>query len=194
MKKSCFLLGSLAAAGLLSLSSPAFAATFNVNVFDDPAPSDAPNGCSSGGRCSLREAVLSANFDSNEDIIVLQAGPYVLTIPENGSAKDGDLDIFGPGAQTGKTVIRGAGSDATIIEAAPSLQDPLIEIETGFVSFADYWRSFLGGTGPAPSYVASLDAERRARLRRKLAETLRPAADGTLTLTARAWAARGTVR
>jgi SAM-dependent methyltransferase len=69
-----------------------------------------------------------------------------------------------------------------------------IEIRTAFASFDDYWRSFLGGTGPAPSYVASLDAERRAMLQRKLEETLRPTADRTITLTARAWAVRGTVR
>lgn len=68
-----------------------------------------------------------------------------------------------------------------------------IEIRMAFASFDDYWRPFLGGTGPAPSYVASLDADRRASLRRKLAETLRQGSDGTITLTARAWAVRGTV-
>jgi SAM-dependent methyltransferase len=68
-----------------------------------------------------------------------------------------------------------------------------IEIRTEFASFEDYWRPFLGGTGPAPSYVASLDANRRAILARNLEETLRPEPDGTITLTARAWAIRGTV-
>jgi len=68
-----------------------------------------------------------------------------------------------------------------------------IEILTGFVSFDDYWRPFLGGTGPAPSYVASLGADGRAILERKLKEKLRQGPDGTITLTARAWAVRGTV-
>jgi SAM-dependent methyltransferase len=68
-----------------------------------------------------------------------------------------------------------------------------IEIPTTFSSFLDYWQPFLGGTGPAPSYVASLDADRRAILSRKLAETLPRGADGTIPLTARAWAVRGTV-
>jgi hypothetical protein len=68
-----------------------------------------------------------------------------------------------------------------------------IEIPTTFVSFRDYWRPFLGGTGPAPSYVASLDAERRAILSRKLEETLPRGPDGTIALTALAWAVRGTV-
>jgi SAM-dependent methyltransferase len=68
-----------------------------------------------------------------------------------------------------------------------------IEIHTVFASFDDYWRPFLGGTGPAPSYVASLDADRRAILARRLEETLRRGPDGTIALTARAWAVRGTV-
>ena len=68
-----------------------------------------------------------------------------------------------------------------------------IEIRTAFASFDDYWRPFLGGTGPAPSYVASLDAARRARLARRLEETLPRGPDGTIALAARAWAVRGTV-
>jgi hypothetical protein len=69
-----------------------------------------------------------------------------------------------------------------------------IEIPTAFVSFDDYWRPLLGGTGPAPSYVASLDADRRALLVRKLEETLRRGPGGTIALAARAWAVRGTVQ
>jgi hypothetical protein len=68
-----------------------------------------------------------------------------------------------------------------------------IEIPTVFAGFRDYWQPFLGWTGPAPSYVASLDAERREKLSRKLEETLPRGADGTIALTARAWAVRGTV-
>jgi len=68
-----------------------------------------------------------------------------------------------------------------------------IEIPTVFASFDDYWRPLLGGTGPAPSYVASLDADRRAILARKLEETLRRGPGGTIALTARAWAVRGKV-
>jgi SAM-dependent methyltransferase len=68
-----------------------------------------------------------------------------------------------------------------------------IEIPTAFTSFDDYWRPFLGGTGPAPSYVASLVADRRAMLARRLEEMLPRGPDGTIALTARAWAVRGTV-
>lgn len=68
-----------------------------------------------------------------------------------------------------------------------------VEIRTVFASFDDYWRPFLGGTGPAPSYVASLGADRRALLARTLDEALPRRPDGTITLGARAWAVRGTV-
>ena len=69
-----------------------------------------------------------------------------------------------------------------------------IEIATELASFDDYWRSFLGGTGPAPSHVASLDDERRATLARRLEQTLPRRPGGQLALSARAWAVRGTAR
>jgi SAM-dependent methyltransferase len=73
------------------------------------------------------------------------------------------------------------------------IQCDAIEIPTSFANFRDYWEPFLGGTGPAPSYVASLDAERREVLSRELEERLPRGRDGTIALTARAWAVRGTV-
>jgi len=66
-----------------------------------------------------------------------------------------------------------------------------IEIATEFASFDDYWRPLLGGTGPAPSYVASLDDDRRAALERKLRQALPKGPSGTIALTARAWAVQG---
>jgi SAM-dependent methyltransferase len=71
------------------------------------------------------------------------------------------------------------------------VQCDAIEIPTIFANFRDYWEPFLGGTGPAPSYVASLDAERRKKLSRKLEEMLPRGPDGTIALIARAWAVRG---
>jgi SAM-dependent methyltransferase len=67
-----------------------------------------------------------------------------------------------------------------------------IVIPTEFASFDDYWRPFLGSTGPAPSYVSSLDAGRRAALARTLDEVLPRASAGTIALNARAWVVRGT--
>jgi len=68
-----------------------------------------------------------------------------------------------------------------------------IDIATRFPAFDDYWEPFLGGQGPAPSYAVSLGDAARARLRERLRERLPLAADGSITLTARAWASRGTV-
>lgn len=68
-----------------------------------------------------------------------------------------------------------------------------IDIATPFASFDDYWRPFLGGQGPAPAYAMALDEAARARLRERLRQRLPAAADGSIRLSARAWAARGTV-
>jgi len=65
----------------------------------------------------------------------------------------------------------------------------MLEIPTDFANFDDYWRPFLGGTGPAPTYVASLDPARREALRKRLERRL--GADGPIRLRARAWAIRG---
>jgi 2-polyprenyl-3-methyl-5-hydroxy-6-metoxy-1,4-benzoquinol methylase len=67
-----------------------------------------------------------------------------------------------------------------------------IEILTEFASFDDYWRPFLGGTGPAPSFVTSLDRNRCNALARRLEQVLPRGANGTIALAARAWAIRGT--
>jgi hypothetical protein len=66
-----------------------------------------------------------------------------------------------------------------------------IEVPTVFQSFADFWKPFLGGQGPAPGYVASLSPERREELRERIRRRLGSAPDGTITLTARAWAVKG---
>jgi SAM-dependent methyltransferase len=68
-----------------------------------------------------------------------------------------------------------------------------IDISTPFANFEDYWRPFLGGQGPAPAYAMSLDETARARLRDRLRDNLPTEADGSIALTARAWATRARV-
>lgn len=65
-----------------------------------------------------------------------------------------------------------------------------IDVPTVFRDFADYWTPFLGATGPAPSYTASLGPDRRNALRERLQATLPVADDGSIRLTARAWSVR----
>jgi len=67
-----------------------------------------------------------------------------------------------------------------------------VDVPTVFRDFDDYWAPFLGGQGPAPGYVLSLGETRRSALRERIASTLPIAEDGSIPLTARAWAARGT--
>lgn len=67
-----------------------------------------------------------------------------------------------------------------------------LEVPLPYRDFDDYWLPFLDGPGPAPGYVKMLAPEQQAALAARLRETLPVAADGSITLTARAWAVRGT--
>ena len=61
-----------------------------------------------------------------------------------------------------------------------------------FADFDDYWSPFLGGQGPAAAYVKSLTESQQAALRDRLRREVDPGGDGPISLTARAWAVRGT--
>ncbi len=66
-----------------------------------------------------------------------------------------------------------------------------IVVPTVFQNFDDFWTPFLSGQGPAPGYVMTLSAERRSQLRDTIRQRLPTSADGTIHLTARAWAVKG---
>ena len=66
-----------------------------------------------------------------------------------------------------------------------------IAAPTVFRDFDDLWTPFLRGTGPAPAYVVSLDEPARTALRDRLRASLTEEPDGSIRLTARAWAVRG---
>ncbi|NYJ06972.1 class I SAM-dependent methyltransferase [Petropleomorpha daqingensis] len=66
-----------------------------------------------------------------------------------------------------------------------------IVVPTVFADFDDYWTPFLGGTGPAPAYAAHLPEADRVALREHLRSRLPVEPDGSIHLTARAWAVRG---
>jgi SAM-dependent methyltransferase len=78
----------------------------------------------------------------------------------------------------------GAGLGDVAVEA--------IDVPTVFTGFDDYWTPFLGGQGSAPTYVATLSEDRKAALRERLRADVPAGPDGTIRLTARAWAVRGT--
>jgi ubiquinone/menaquinone biosynthesis C-methylase UbiE len=72
------------------------------------------------------------------------------------------------------------------VEAGP------IEVSAGYENFDELWGTFLLGVGPAGEYVVSLSAERQEALRQEYRRRLGESTGG-LTLSARAWAARGRV-
>lgn len=67
-----------------------------------------------------------------------------------------------------------------------------IEIKTVFQNFDDYWQPFLGKVGSAPSYVMGMKQEDIQKLKEQLRRSLPFNPDGSISLTARAWAVKGT--
>jgi trans-aconitate methyltransferase len=65
-----------------------------------------------------------------------------------------------------------------------------LEIRTVFQDFDDYWTPFLGRTGAAPTYLASVSDDVRERIRLHLVSRL---GVGPIGLAARAWAVLGLV-
>lgn len=68
-----------------------------------------------------------------------------------------------------------------------------IDIPAAFENFDDYWAPFLGGTGSAPRYCASLEEGARERLREAVRRRLPTGPDGEILLAVRAWAVKGRV-
>ena len=102
-----------AAFALLALAASTSAASAAVYIPTKTADT-ADGACDSD--CSLREAILAANAHSGDDVILLHAGTYVLSIAGNEDAgAAGDLDIqddlviLGDGAA--RTIIDGGGID-----------------------------------------------------------------------------------
>jgi SAM-dependent methyltransferase len=76
-----------------------------------------------------------------------------------------------------------------------AIEERPLDIDIKFAAFADYWDPFLLGQGPAGAYVRSLDERRRQTLRGEVKRRLPVGAENApLSLPARAWAVRGTVR
>jgi SAM-dependent methyltransferase len=78
------------------------------------------------------------------------------------------------------------GSGLEHVETAP------LAVDSTYAGFDDFWEPFTLGVGPAGSYCAGLEPQRREALRDALMARLGSPA-GPFTLKARAWAVRGTV-
>jgi SAM-dependent methyltransferase len=66
-----------------------------------------------------------------------------------------------------------------------------IDIPTRFKDFDDYWLPFLAAQGSISKYLTSLDEAGVSAITAKLREQLPIISDGSIELTARAWAAKG---
>lgn len=86
------------------------------------------------------------------------------------------------------------GQLESLIQAAglKQVEATAIEVKTIFQDFDDYWQPFLGNVGPAPSYTMSLSQKDRQKLEDKLRKSLPIDHNGSISLTARAWAVKGT--
>ena len=74
-----------------------------------------------------------------------------------------------------------------------SIESRAIEIPTVFRGFDDYWAPFLSGQGPAPAHLVSLPVAAQGAIREALRARLPVEPDGSIRMTARAWAVQGTV-
>jgi SAM-dependent methyltransferase len=86
--------------------------------------------------------------------------------------------------------LRNAFADAGL----EAIEVNAIEIPTTFRDFDDFWMPFTGGTGQAPTYLASLAPADRDALRERLRSSLPIEPDGQIRLSARAWACQGRAR
>lgn len=96
---------------------------------------------------------------------------------------------------TGEAAMPGTGAgqltELLVKAGLDAVTERAISVQVVHPTFDDWWQPYLAGTGPAGAYVARLSPDD--------VETLRTAAEAhlpafPLTLTASAWAARGTVR
>jgi ubiquinone/menaquinone biosynthesis C-methylase UbiE len=70
------------------------------------------------------------------------------------------------------------------------IDDGALEARADYTGFDDFWDPFTFAVGPAGAHLASLPADRQARMRELLRSRM---PDEPFTLTARAWYARGIV-
>jgi SAM-dependent methyltransferase len=73
-----------------------------------------------------------------------------------------------------------------------AIEERSLSIQMDYVSFEDYWRSFLAAQGPVGVYFTNLDPELKARIKAAVRDAYCSGApDGPRSLAASAWAVRG---
>jgi len=94
--------------------------------------------------------------------------------------------------QGGRVGIAAEGQLEAVVRAVGfrAVESSSIAIPTVFADFDDLWVPFLGGTGGAPGYVATLDDAQRDAIREQLRRSVAAEPDGSIHLEARAWVVR----
>jgi SAM-dependent methyltransferase len=104
------------------------------------------------------------------------------------------VHVIDPDAQD-EALLSGAhkGHLTELFEAAGlrDVEEVPISVDVVHPTFEEWWEPYTYGIGPAGEHVQQLDDDRRARLESVARERL---GSGPFTVTATAWAARGTVR
>jgi len=72
-----------------------------------------------------------------------------------------------------------------------AIETSMLDVDTVFTGFDDYWNPFLGGQGPAPGYLASVDKVQQDKLKAAVKARLPVEDNGSIKLIARAIAIRG---
>ncbi|MCU7550706.1 class I SAM-dependent methyltransferase [Chitinophagaceae bacterium LB-8] len=74
------------------------------------------------------------------------------------------------------------------------VESSYLDIATVFKNFDDFWNPFLGGQGPAPSYLALLSPETQEQLKSAIQKKMPIEFDGLIKLKARAIAIQGQLK
>lgn len=99
-----------------------------------------------------------------------------------------DPEVVGEGALTGST----EGDLTSLFQEVglKAVEEASISVRVEHPSFEEWWEPFTLGVGPAGSYTARLDPERRDALREQCRRML---AEAPFVVAGKAWAARGVV-
>jgi SAM-dependent methyltransferase len=99
------------------------------------------------------------------------------------------VDPSATGEQGRPGVTRGDIADRFRRAGLQDVEDGELEASANYASFEDFWEPLTFAVGPAGQYLASLSTERQNRVREACRAAL---PEGSFSLTARAWYARGT--
>jgi len=99
----------------------------------------------------------------------------------------GDLDPDAPGEASLAGTRKGQLAEICTAAGLVDVESGSLTVEVGVASFDDWWEPYTLGVGPAGSYVAGLDDQRRERLRHRCRELV---PDAPWVAHASAWSVR----